>query len=97
MNPRMSELAATLRGQQLVTRGLHEQVVAKVVPPLAGVPEVRSVLMQHLGPLLARVGARLQDLHAGPGPWIVPGAVSERGASASSDEPIYWLSPCRLP
>ena len=97
MNLGMSELAATLRDQQLVTRGLHEQFVARVVPPLAGVPAVPTVLMQHLGALLVRVRVRLEDLHAGPRPWLAPGAAGERGASASSDELIYWLSPCRLP
>jgi hypothetical protein len=97
MNPGMSALAATLRDQQLVTRGLHEPLVARVVPPLAGVPAVRAVLKQHLGALLVRVRVRLQDLHAGPAPWLSPGAVGEGGANASSHEPVYWLSPCRLP
>jgi hypothetical protein len=97
MNPGMSALAATLRDQQLVTRGLHEPLVAGVVPPLAGVPAVRAVLKQHLGALLGRVRVRLQDLHAGPAPWLSPEAVSEGGANASSHEPVYWLSPCRLP
>ena len=97
MNPGTSELAATLRDQQLVTRGLHEQFVARVVPPLAGVPAVPTVLMQHLGALLVRVRVRLQDLHAGPAPWLSSGAVGEGGANASSHEPVYWLRPCRLP
>ena len=33
MNPGMCEEVVTLRGQELVGRGLHEQVVASVVPP----------------------------------------------------------------
>ena len=97
MNLGMSELAATLRDQQLVTQSLLEQFVARVAPPLAGVPAVRPVLMQHLSALLVRVRVRLQDLHAGPAAWLSPGAVGEGGANASSHEPVYWLSPCRLP
>jgi hypothetical protein len=97
MNHRMFEQVATLRDQQLVTRSLHEQFVARVVPPLADVPAVLSMLQQQLGALLVRVRVRLQDLHAGRAPWLSPGAVGERGANASSDEPVYWLSPCRLP
>ena len=97
MNPGMSEQVITLRHQELVARSLHEPSVAGVLPPFAGAPPARTVLKQQLGALLVRVRVRLQDVHAGPGPWLAPGAVGERGASASSHEPMYWLSPCRLP
>ena len=97
MNPGMSEQVATLRDQQLVARRLHELFVASVLPRSAGASAVRTVLKQQLGALLMRVRVHFQDAHAGPEPWLAQGAASERGASASSDEPIYWLSPCRLP
>jgi hypothetical protein len=97
MNPEMSEQVATLRYQDLVVRGLHEQFVAGVLPPSAGAPAVLSMLQQQLGALLVRVLVRLQDMHASPGPWLALGAVRERGANASSHEPKNWLSPCRLP
>ena len=97
MNLETSELAATLRDQQVVNRGLHEPFVARVLPPSAGAPAVRTVLQQRLGALIGRVRVRLQDVLAGPGPWLTPSAVGEQAASASSPEPMYWLSPCRLP
>jgi hypothetical protein len=55
------------------------------------------VLKQHLGKVLVRVRVRLQNVHADPAPRLTSGAVGGEGASASSHEPIYWLSPCRLP
>jgi hypothetical protein len=97
MNPEMCEEVATLRDQQLVARGLHEPFVASVLPQLAGPPAARIVLKQQLGALLVRVRVRFQGVHVGAGPRPVPGAVGEWGASASSHEPMYWLSPCRLP
>jgi hypothetical protein len=97
MSPGVSERAATLHHQELVARGLHEPFVASGLPPSAGAPAVRTVLQRQLGALLVRVRVRLQDVHAGPGPRLAPGTVGEWGASASSHEPIYWLSPCRLP
>ena len=97
MSPGMSDQLTTRRYQQTVTRHLHEQFVARVLPTSAGAPAVRTVLKQQLGALLVRVRVSLQDVRAGPGPWLAPGAAGERGASAASDEPIYWLSPCRLP
>ena len=93
----MSEQVATLRDQELIVRGLHEQFVASVLPPSAGAPAVRTVLKQQLGALLVRVRVRLQDVHADPGPWLAPDAAGEQGANASSHEPMNWLSPCRLP
>ena len=96
MNPGISEQVITLRHQELVVRGLHKPFVAGVLPPLAGAPAARTVLKQQLGALLERVRVRFQDVHVEPGPWPVPGAVGEGGASASSHEPMYWLSPCRL-
>jgi hypothetical protein len=97
MNPGMCEEVVTLRGQELVARGLHEQVVASVVPPRAGVLSVRTGLKQHLGKVLVRVRVRLLEANTGPRPWLAPGAVYGEGERASSHEPIYWLSPCRLP
>ena len=97
MNPGMCEEVVTLRGQQLVARGLHEQVLASVVPPPTGALVVRTVLKQHLGKVLVRIRVRLQNVHADPAPLLTSGPVSGEGASASSNEPIYWLSPCRLP
>jgi hypothetical protein len=97
MNPELCEEVVTLRGQELVGRGLHEQVVASVVPLRTGVLAVRTVLKQHLGKVLLRVRVRLQNVHADPAPRLTSGAVGGEGASASSHEPIYWLSPCRLP
>jgi hypothetical protein len=97
MNPGMSEQVATLRYQQMVAWRLQGQFVASVLLPLGGAPAVRTVLKQQFGALLMRVRVRFQDVHAAPEPWLAQGAVSERGARTSSDEPIYWLSPCRLP
>jgi hypothetical protein len=97
MNPGLSERVVTLRDRQLIAWGLHEQFVTSALLPFSGASAVRIVLKQQLGALLVRVRVRLQEVHAGPGPWLAPGAVGEGGANASSDEPIYWLSPCRLP
>jgi hypothetical protein len=97
MNPGTSEQVATLCDQELVARSLHEPIIARVLPPSAGAPAVRTVLKQQLGALLVRVRVRLQDMHASPGPWLALGAVREQGANASSHEPMNWLSPCRLP
>ena len=97
MNSGMSEQMATLRYEELVGRNLHEEFVASVVPPLADTFAVRTVLKQQLGALLVRVRVRLKEVHAGPGPWLAPGAASEWEANASSHEPTFWLSPCRLP
>ena len=97
MDPEMNEQVATLRDQELVVPGSNEQFVASVLAPSAGALAIRTVLQQQLGALLVRIHVRLQDVHAAPGPWLAPGAVGEWGASASSHEPMYWLSPCRLP
>jgi hypothetical protein len=97
MNPGMCEEVVTLRGQQLVARGLHKQDVASAVPLRTSVLAVRTVLKQHLGKVLVPVRVRLQNVPADPAPRLTPGAVGGEGASASSHEPIYWLSPCRLP
>ena len=97
MNPRLIEQVAMLRYQELVALGLHEQFEASVLPTSAGDPTFRIVLKQHLGKVLERVRVRLHDVHAGSGAWLAPGAVGEQAASASSHEPMVWLSPCRLP
>jgi hypothetical protein len=97
MDPGMSEQVMTLRHQQLVARDLREQFVASVLPTVAGTFAVRTLLKQKLGALLVRVRVCLQVVHVGPEPWLMPGAVSEQGASSSSHEPMIWLSPCRLP
>ena len=97
MNPGMSEQAATLHYQALVARGLHEQFVASVRPSRASAPAFRTALHRRLGALLVRVRVCLQDVHSRAEPWPAPSAAGERGASASSDEPMAWLSPCRLP
>jgi hypothetical protein len=54
-------------------------------------------MKQQLSALIVRVRVRLQDVLAGPAPWLTPSAVGEQAASASSSEPMYWLSPYRLP
>lgn len=100
MNPGMSDQVAALRCQELIAQGLHDQFVASVLPTSAGAPAVRTVVKQQLGALLLPVRGRLQGVQgvqAGPEPWLTPGTVGTEGASASSPEPIYWLSPCRLP
>jgi hypothetical protein len=97
VNPGISDQVVTRRYRQIVARSLCEQFAAGVLPTSAGAPAVRTVLQQQLDALLVRVRARLQDVHAGPGPWLAPDAVGTEGASASSPQPIYWLSPCRLP
>jgi hypothetical protein len=96
MNLEKSEQVAALRYQELASQGLHEQFIASVLPPLAGASVARTLLKQ-LGALLVRVRVGPHDVDASPDPWLAPGAVGEWGASASSHEPMNWLSPCRLP
>ena len=74
-----------------------ERFITSLLPPLAGAPAVWPVMKQQLSALIVRVRVRLQDVLAGPEPWLTPSAVGEQAASASSPEPMYWLSPCRLP
>jgi hypothetical protein len=97
MNPGVCEEVATLRDQQLVARGLHEPFAASVLPSLTRPPAARAVLKQQLGAFLMRVRVGFQGVHVGAGPRPAPGAGSEWGLGASSHEPMYWLSPCRLP
>jgi hypothetical protein len=97
MNPGMSDQVAALRCQELIDQGLHDQFVASVLPTSAGAPAVRTVLKQHLGKVMVRVRVRLQEMHADSAQSLAPGALGTEGVSASSQEPIYWLSPCRLP
>ena len=97
MNPGMSEPVAPRRYRQIVARSLCEQVVASAVPPRVGALAVRTVLKQQLGKVLVRVRVRLQNVHADSAQSLTPDALGTEGASASSPEPIYWLSPCRLP
>jgi hypothetical protein len=97
MNAGTCEEVATLRDQQLVARGLHDPFVARVLRQLAGRLAAWTVLKQQLGALLVRVCVRFQGVHVGAGRRPVPGAGGEWGASASSHEPMVWLSPCRLP
>ena len=74
-----------------------EHFITSLLPPVAGTPAVWPVMKQQLSALIVRVRVRLQDVLAGPGSWLTPSAVGEQAASSSSREPMYWLSPCRLP
>jgi hypothetical protein len=74
-----------------------ERFITRLLQPVAGAPAVWPVMKQQLSALIVRVRVHLQDVLAGPGPWLTPSAVEEQAASASSPEPRVWLSPCRLP
>jgi hypothetical protein len=83
MEPELSEQVARLHYQELVAKGLHEQFVARVLPPSASTPEVVTELRQQLGMFLVRAGQRLQGVHTVTRERFRAVAAGERGAITS--------------
>ena len=73
---------ATFAQQQLLSACLRQQGISRVLPSSVGRPSMSTAMRQQLGVLLARVGRRLQGMHALTTERLGAVVTSERNAIA---------------